>query len=75
VTNSLADQATRNGLLAVRLIDQRSGLLKAVDAIKASSLDPYSFVRDAYLQKRRNDIFDGNPPSSFDYNEAPTSPR
>jgi phospholipid-binding lipoprotein MlaA len=75
VTNSLADQATRNGLLAVRLIDQRSGLLKAVDAIKASSLDPYSFVRDAYLQKRRNDIFDGNPPSSFDYNEAPTSAR
>jgi len=75
VTNSLADQAARNGLLAVRLIDQRSGLLKAVDAIKASSLDPYSFVRDAYLQKRRNDIFDGNPPSSFDYNEAPTSPR
>jgi phospholipid-binding lipoprotein MlaA len=75
VTNSLADQATRNGLLSVRLIDQRSGLLKAVDAIKASSLDPYSFVRDAYLQKRRNDIFDGNPPSSFDYNEAPTSAR
>jgi len=75
VTNSLADQATRNGLLAVRLIDQRAGLLKAVDAIKASSLDPYSFVRDAYLQKRRNDIFDGNPPSSFDYNEAPSSPR
>jgi phospholipid-binding lipoprotein MlaA len=75
VTNSLADEATRNGLLAVRLIDQRAGLLKAVDAIKASSLDPYSFVRDAYLQKRRNDIYDGNPPSSFDYNEAPTSPR
>jgi phospholipid-binding lipoprotein MlaA len=46
-----------------------------VDAIKASSLDPYSFVRDAYLQKRRNDIYDGNPPSSFDYNEATTSPR
>ena len=75
VTNSLADEATRNGLLAVRLIDQRAGLLKAVDAIKASSLDPYSFVRDAYLQKRRNDIYDGNPPSSFDYNEAPTTPR
>ena len=75
VTNSLADEATRNGLLAVRLIDQRACLLKAVDAIKASSLDPYSFVRDAYLQKRRNDIYDGNPPSSFDYNEAPTTPR
>jgi len=75
VTNSLADQATRNALLVTRLVDTRAGLLKTVDAIKASSLDPYSFVRDAYLQKRRNDIYDGNPPSSFDYNEAPTSPR
>jgi phospholipid-binding lipoprotein MlaA len=75
VTNSLADQATRNALLVTRLVDMRAGLLKTVDAIKASSLDPYSFVRDAYLQKRRNDIYDGNPPSSFDYNEAPTSPR
>jgi phospholipid-binding lipoprotein MlaA len=75
VTNSLADQATRNALLVTRLVDTRAGLLKTVDAIKASSLDPYSFVRDAYLQKRRNDIYDGNPPSNFDYNEAPTSPR
>jgi phospholipid-binding lipoprotein MlaA len=75
VTNSLADQATRNALLVTRLVDMRAGLLKTVDAIKASSLDPYSFVRDAYLQKRRNDIYDGNPPSSFDYNEASTSPR
>jgi phospholipid-binding lipoprotein MlaA len=74
VTNSLADEPTRNGLLVTRLVDTRAGLLKAVDAIKASSLDPYSFVRDAYLQKRLNDIHDGNPPSSFDYNESPSKP-
>ena len=73
VTNNLADEATRNALLVTRLVDMRAGLLKTVDAIKASSLDPYSFVRDAYLQKRRNDIYDGNPPSSFDYNETPTA--
>lgn len=70
VTNNLADVSTRNALFVTRLMDTRAGLLKTVDAIKASSLDPYSFVRDAYLQKRRNDIFDGNPPSSFDYNES-----
>ena len=74
VTNSLADEATRNALLVTRLVDMRAGLLKAVDAIKASSLDPYSFVRDAYLQKRLNDIHDGNPPSSFDYNESSSKP-
>jgi phospholipid-binding lipoprotein MlaA len=74
VTNSLADEPTRNALLVTRLVDTRAGLLKAVDAIKASSLDPYSFVRDAYLQKRLNDIHDGNPPSSFDYNEPSSKP-
>jgi phospholipid-binding lipoprotein MlaA len=43
--------------------------LQAVDALKEASLDPYTFVRDAYLQKRENDVFDGNPPSDFDYSE------
>jgi phospholipid-binding lipoprotein MlaA len=74
VTNNLADQATRNALFVTRLVDMRAGLLKTVDAIKASSLDPYSFVRDGFLQKRLNDIHDGNPPASFDYNEAPAKP-
>jgi phospholipid-binding lipoprotein MlaA len=74
VTNSLADQATRNALFVTRLVDMRAGLLKTVDAINASSLDPYSFVRDGFLQKRLNDIHDGNPPASFDYNEASSKP-
>jgi phospholipid-binding lipoprotein MlaA len=45
-------------------------LLQTVDVVKAASLDPYSFVRDGFLQKRRNDIYDGNPPSSFDYGDG-----
>jgi len=72
VTQRLDDQATRNGLLVTRLVDARAGLLRTVDAVKAASLDPYSFVRDAYLQKRQNDIYDGNPPSNFDYTESAT---
>jgi phospholipid-binding lipoprotein MlaA len=74
VTNTLADQSTRNALLVTRLVDMRAGLLKTVDAIKASSLDPYSFFRDGFLQKRLNDIHDGNPPASFDYNESSSKP-
>ena len=27
-----------------------------------AALDPYSFQRDAFLQKRRNEIHDGDPP-------------
>ena len=64
------DEATRNSLSVTRVLDVRSGLLQTVDVIKAASLDPYTFVRDGYLQKRRNDIHDGNPPSDFDYGES-----
>ena len=66
----LPDQAVRNTVVVTRVLDIRSGLLQTVDVVMAASLDPYSFVRDAYLQKRRNDIYDGNPPSNFDYDEA-----
>jgi phospholipid-binding lipoprotein MlaA len=69
-SQAFSDVATRNALTAVRILDVRSGLLQTVDVIKAASLDPYSFVRDAYLQKRNNDIHDGNPPSGFDYGES-----
>ncbi len=63
------DQATRNSLVALRVTDVRVGLLQAVDTLKEASLDPYTFVRDAYLQKRQNDVHDGNPPSDFDYSD------
>ena len=65
----LTDEATRNSLSVTRVLDVRSGLLQTVDVIKAASLDPYTFVRDGYLQKRKNDIYDGNPPSDFDYGD------
>ncbi len=66
------DAATRNVLTATGVIDTRSGLIQTVDVVKGAALDPYSFVRDAYLQKRQNDIYDGNPPSNFDYSESET---
>jgi len=72
VTQSIRDSATRTTLSVLKVTDVRASLLKTVDAVKAASLDPYSFVRDAYLQKRENDIYDGNPPSDFDYGESET---
>ena len=69
-SQQFSDDATRNALTVTRVLDIRSGLLQTVDVVKAASLDPYSFVRDGYLQKRRNDIYDGNPPSNFDYGDG-----
>jgi phospholipid-binding lipoprotein MlaA len=50
------------GAKALRVIDRRADLLAASKVLEQAALDPYSFVRDAYLQRRRSDIFDGNPP-------------
>ena len=41
----------------------RANLLKAGSVIdEAAAIDRYSFVRDAWLQRRRNQVYDGNPP-------------
>jgi phospholipid-binding lipoprotein MlaA len=50
------------GFVALRVVDTRADLLTASKLLEAAAVDPYSFVRDAYLQRRRNQIFDGNPP-------------
>lgn len=52
----------RNSLIALRVIDDRARLLRVSQLIDDAALDSYSFTRDAYLQKRRNDVFDGEPP-------------
>lgn len=70
VVQRFDDAATRNVLTGMRVIDVRSGFLDSLDVIKAAALDPYTFVRDAYLQKRENDVYDGNPPARFDYSES-----
>lgn len=72
-SQNVRDTVTRSTLTVLRVTDLRASLLKTVDTVKAASLDPYSFVRDAYLQKRENDIYDGNPPSDFDYNDPELS--
>ena len=52
----------RNAATVLRGVDTRSSLLKATSMLDDVALDRYTFTRDAYLQRRRNDIFDGNPP-------------
>ena len=54
--------ATRNSLVALRFIDVRASLLPSDKVVDEAALDKYAYVRDAYLQRRRNQIFDGSPP-------------
>ncbi|MDP1605195.1 MAG: VacJ family lipoprotein [Rhodocyclaceae bacterium] len=59
---NIGNVPTRNTLLGLRLIDTRADLLPADKVIEEAALDKYSYVRDGYLQRRRNLIHDGNPP-------------
>jgi len=54
--------ATRNVLVATRMIDERTALLPAEEVIDEAAIDNYSYIRDAYLQRRRYLMYDGKPP-------------
>lgn len=59
---------TTTELTALQIVNTRSSLLGASRVIDDISLDKYTFVRDAYLQRRRSLVFDGDVP------ETPAAP-
>jgi phospholipid-binding lipoprotein MlaA len=56
------DETTRTVLTATKLINLRAKYLSAGDVVAGAALDKYSFTRDSYLQRQRNQQYDGNPP-------------
>lgn len=58
----IPDEATRTGLTVLNVVDTRATYLRAGDVVDGAALDRYSFTRDAYLQRQRNDDYDGDPP-------------
>lgn len=53
---------TRNTSMGLRIISVRADLLNASTVLENAALDRYVFIRDAYLQRRLNAVYDGNPP-------------
>ncbi|MEM7097581.1 MAG: VacJ family lipoprotein [Pseudomonadota bacterium] len=49
-------------LSALDVVNTRAQLLSASAVRDASALDPYAFTRDAYFQRRKFLIYDGDPP-------------
>nr|WP_240610044.1 VacJ family lipoprotein [Halomonas endophytica] len=62
------DDKVRYGLTALRIVDIRAGFLDQEELIRG---DRYVFIRDAYLQRRRFEVSDGelgdDPFTSDDY--------
>jgi phospholipid-binding lipoprotein MlaA len=60
------------GMTALKTIDFRAKLLKAEKILDEAALDRYTYIREAYLQRRQSKVYDGNPPedsSEDEFNE------
>jgi phospholipid-binding lipoprotein MlaA len=65
----------RWSLRGLDIINQRAGLLRVERALAGAEIDPYTFRRSAYLQQRRNLVYDGNPPTARpDFDAGPDKP-
>lgn len=54
-----------NQVRLVQFLDKRTQLLDAKDLVDDASIDPYAFMRDAYLQRRASQIQDGIVPAEL----------
>lgn len=70
LVSQVSDVPTRNSATALNLLNRRSRLLDATKMLDEVALDPYTFTRDAFLQRRRSMVFDGNPPDESE--DVPT---
>jgi len=64
--HDVRDVPLRNSLYVINAVDVRKGFLGLEDNLNAIAFDKYSFIRDAYLQRRLYEIYDGNPPDNED---------
>ena len=52
------------GATALNVVNTRANLLDTTALLDDIVLDKYIFVRDGFLQRRRSQIYDGNPPDA-----------
>jgi len=69
---SLNDTAFRPVTAVLGVLNTRSQLLSATEALDQMAVDRYSFVRDVFLRRRLNLVFDGNPPEDLEIDGSRT---
>ena len=55
----LPDVALRNSITGLRVVNARNTYYEAGDLLDGAAIDKYSFVRDAYIQRRQYQINEG----------------
>ena len=64
-THNIGEIRLHNQLRTAQLVDKRTQLLDATDIVDNASIDPYAFLRDAYLQRRASLVQDGLVPQEL----------
>jgi phospholipid-binding lipoprotein MlaA len=68
-TQAFSEARDINVVRGLNIIDVRARLLGASDLLGDVALDKYTFVRDAYLQRRRSQVYNGDVPDDADDDE------
>lgn len=61
-TNEIPNVPVRNTVYGFVTVNETPGIVDAMKLVDQASLDPYNFVRRAYLQRRAYLVYDGKPP-------------
>jgi phospholipid-binding lipoprotein MlaA len=60
----IKDGRWQGGITVLQIVNTRANLLGATKLLDDIALDKYSFIRDAYLQRRRSLVYDGDAPAT-----------
>ncbi len=65
----------RHATYTLRAVDRRANLLRVGIVLEEAALDKYSFTRDAYLQRRRAEVYEGEDDPRASEPEVNPAPR
>ncbi len=66
----LNDMRVRNQSYLLRGLSNRAEFLDKEQVLEQAMIDPYQFIRDGYLLRRRSQIYDGKPPRpNYNYDD------
>lgn len=63
----------QTAVAGLEIVDLRTSLLDVTRLLDQVALDKYSFLRDAYLSRRRDALYDGAPPLEDEFKNEPAS--
>ena len=71
---AIQESQVRLGLTGLNVVQTRASFLSASKLLNDVAMDKYTFLRDAYLARRRNQVYDGDPPEEPEEPEEPAEP-